>query len=225
MKIANNVHMLKIDNYYLTLLWDEQNLVLVDAGLAEQHEALVDAIKAAGFDPAKITHIIYTHQDGDHVGGGPSIVSVAANAQTMAHVDEAPYIDGRKTPTKLATALANYDNLDDAEKAEMDKIVAKVKTRAFPLSKTLTDGEVLPICGGIEIIHTPGHTPGHICLFLQESCIMVLGDAASIENGALTGFNPQYIQDLELADKSIEKLRKYPMQGAVGYHSGFFKIG
>ncbi|MCL2235803.1 MAG: MBL fold metallo-hydrolase [Defluviitaleaceae bacterium] len=224
MRIADNVEMLKIDDYYLTLLWDDENLVLVDAGLVTQHQTLVDAIKTAGHDPAKITHIIFTHHDMDHVGGGLDMLKVAPNAVTLAHIDEVPYINGDETPTKLAAHLEKYATYDDEAKAQVDASKELTSKTRFPIKEKLNCGDVLPICGGIEIIHTPGHTPGHICLYLQESQIMVLGDAALVEDGKLVGFHPQYIMDMELADKSIEKIKKYPMKGAVVYHGGFSHI-
>ena len=225
MKITDNIQMLKIDSYHLTLLWDDdKNLVLVDAGLDKQHQQLVDAIKSVGFDPGKITHIIFTHQDGDHVGGGVGMMKIAPNAKVLAHKDEVPYIDGRKTPIKFQSSLENYETYDQETKNQIDASKTLIANTRFPIQQELKDGDVLPICGGIEIIHTPGHTPGHICLYLQKSQIMVLGDAANVEGNELVGFNPQYIQDMELADKSIEKIRKYPMKGAIAYHGGFFKF-
>jgi len=224
MGIANNIEMLKIDDYCLTLLWDNENLVLVDAGLADQHQTLVDAIKAVGHDPAKITHIIFTHHDMDHMGGGLGMLKVAPKASTLAHVDETPYINGDETPTKLAAHLEKYDTYDEETKAQVDASKEMTPKTRFPIRQKLVRGDVLPICGGIEIIHTPGHTPGHICLYLQESQIMVLGDSALVEEGKLVGFHPQYIMDMELADKSIEKIKKYPMKGAVVYHGGYHSI-
>ncbi|MCL2621092.1 MAG: MBL fold metallo-hydrolase [Defluviitaleaceae bacterium] len=224
MKITDNIQMLKIDDYHLTLLWDDENLVLVDAGLDTQHQKLVDVIKDAGHDPDKITHIIFTHHDGDHMGGGIGMIKVASNATILAHVDETPYIDGHKTPTKFEAVLAGYDGADQETKDQIDARKEAIVNTRFGVGQELNDGDVLPICGGIEIIHTPGHTPGHICLYLQEGQIMVLGDAASVENSELVGFNPIYIQDMELADKSIEKIKKYPIKGAVAYHGGFFKF-
>jgi len=43
------------------------------------------------------------------------------------------------------------------------------------------DKQVFPICGGIEFVHVPGHTPGHVAVYLQDSRIIVCGDAANIK--------------------------------------------
>ena len=227
MKIANNVEVLEIGDVgkiYLTLAWDDKNLVLMDAGFPGQTEEIVKAIAGAGFSADKLTLLIITHQDMDHIGCVMDLLKIAPAAQVMAHIDEAPYIDGRKTPIKLAAMLENYDSLPDDRKAWCDKMKEGFANRKIPVSKTLSDGEVLSICGGIEVIHTPGHTPGHICLFLLESGVLVGGDAVNIQDGVPSGPNPQHTYNMELGMKSMEKAMKYPVKALVSYHCGYLKM-
>jgi glyoxylase-like metal-dependent hydrolase (beta-lactamase superfamily II) len=40
----------------------------------------------------------------------------------------------------------------------------------------VNDGDEIPALGGIKVLHTPGHTPGSICLFLQQEGIVIVGD-------------------------------------------------
>ena len=40
----------------------------------------------------------------------------------------------------------------------------------------VNDGDELPILGGVKIVHTPGHTLGSICLFLQQERLVIAGD-------------------------------------------------
>jgi glyoxylase-like metal-dependent hydrolase (beta-lactamase superfamily II) len=83
---------------------------------------------------------------------------------------------------------------------------------------------VLSIAGGIEVVHTPGHTPGHIALFLRQERIMVVGDAANIANGRVTGPNPQHSHDMALGKESFDKLTAYYCRGVVSYHCGFLRL-
>ena len=228
MRIADNVEMLEISGMgsviNLTLTWDSDSLVLMDTGFPGQTDAIVQSIAAAGFAAERITHIIITHQDMDHIGCVTDLMKLAPSAQVMAHVDEAPYIDGRKTPIKLAAMLENYDNLPDDRKAWCDRMKEGFANRKITATRTLSDGDVLPICGGIEVIHTPGHTPGHICLFLRESGVLVSGDAVNIEDGEPTGPNPQHTFDMERGLLSMEKAMNYPVKAMVAYHGGYLKI-
>lgn len=228
MKAACNVEILEIHGMgsviYLTLTWDSDNLVLIDAGFPGQTDSILQAIAAAGFSAEQLTHIIITHQDMDHIGCVMDLLKFAPSAQVMAHIDEAPYIDGRKTPIKLAAKLDSYDSLPEDQKEWFDMIKEGYANRKIKISKTLSDGEVLPVCDGIEVIHTPGHTPGHICLFLKESGVLVSGDAVNISDGKPSGPNPQHTFDMELGLRSMEKAMKYPVKAMVAYHCGYLKI-
>ena len=228
MKIADNVEMLEISGtlgtVYLTLTWDSGSLVLVDTGFPGQTDAIVQAIGSAGFSAKNITHIILTHQDMDHVGCAKDLLKLSPNAQVMAHAEEAPYINGQKVPIKLAFMLERYDKLPVDQKAWCDKIKKEYPNFTIQVSHTLSDAEVLPVCGGIEVIHTPGHTPGHISLFLRESSILVTGDALNVTDGTLTGPNPQHTLDMELGLRSMEKAKKFPIKAVVSHHGGYLKV-
>ncbi|MCL2574317.1 MAG: MBL fold metallo-hydrolase [Defluviitaleaceae bacterium] len=236
MKIAENVAMLPITievpdreapmNLNMTLTWDEKNLVLMDAAVPEQSQVIAKLIADEGFDVKNLTHIIITHQDMDHIGSVLELLKLAPNAKVLAHVDEAPHMDGRKTPIRLAGLLAQYDSMPPEAQAQFDEYKKAVDAGQFRLKidQELTDKEVLPICGGIEVVHTPGHMPGHIALFLRESSIMVCGDAANIADGAISGPNPVHTPDMDEAMKSLEKIKGYPLKGIVAYHGGYLEM-
>jgi glyoxylase-like metal-dependent hydrolase (beta-lactamase superfamily II) len=228
MKISLNAEILLIGDrpLYLLLTWDDENLVLIDAGLPNQADLIAKAISKAGFDVKDLTHIILTHQDVDHIGSVKELQKIAPNVKVLAHAEEAPYIDGRKTPVKLAARLARYEELTEDEKEQVKSSQKFVDENRIPIDQELSDEQILPICGGIEVVHTPGHTPGHICLFLHEGQIMVLGDSANVdaEKGEIIDFYPIYIQDMSLAEKSIEKINRFPMQAALSHHTGLLRL-
>ena len=45
------------------------------------------------------------------------------------------------------------------------------------MGEELTDGQVVPFAGGIRVVHTPGHSPGHASYLLEESGVLITGDA------------------------------------------------
>jgi glyoxylase-like metal-dependent hydrolase (beta-lactamase superfamily II) len=45
------------------------------------------------------------------------------------------------------------------------------------VGETFTDGQVIPFAGGIQVVHTPGHSPGHASYLLRESGVLITGDA------------------------------------------------
>lgn len=229
MKLAKNITLLPITregmgNLNLVLAWDDKHLVLVDAGLPGQATAIADAITTAGFNPKDLTHIIITHQDWDHVGSIPELTKLATTAKTIAHSQEAPYIDGRKLPIKLAARLEQYNSIPEEHRAAVDNWKTIYQNTPIPINIQVEDKQVLPICGGIEIVHVPGHTPGHIAVYFQQSRIIVCGDAANIKDGTIVGSNPIHTHDMNMADMSLEKIKGYDLSGVVAYHTGFLAV-
>jgi glyoxylase-like metal-dependent hydrolase (beta-lactamase superfamily II) len=51
------------------------------------------------------------------------------------------------------------------------------------LDEHLEDGDLLDLVGGIRVIFTPGHTPGHLSLYLERPRVLVAGDALTAEGG------------------------------------------
>ncbi len=227
MRIANNVEMLEIASDYgichPVLIWDQDNVVLVDTSYPLQISQIESAVQAAGFELSQINKLILTHQDIDHIGTVKEILAEAPNCQVLASAVEAPYIDGRKTPTKVATFEANYEQLSAEMKSFYNMIKPAFENRRIQIDQTVTEGEVLPICGGIEIVATPGHTPGHISLFLKEDKILIAGDALNIVDGTLNCSNPLFTWDVPQAQQSVAILQQYPVKQIIAFHGGLYQ--
>jgi glyoxylase-like metal-dependent hydrolase (beta-lactamase superfamily II) len=71
---------------------------------------------------------------------------------------------------------------------------------------------------GLRIIATPGHTPGHICVFDPAGSMLILGDAMNNTGNKLTGPNPQYTTDMAQAHQSVKNLAKLTFQRALFGH-------
>ncbi len=75
----------------------------------------------------------------------------------------------------------------------------------FPISRMLADGDVIELAGrvnhGWRVLHTPGHAPGHICLFEPALRVLVLGDMVASQGTILIrpqdGDMTEYLHSLE----------------------------
>ena len=229
MKISENIALITLErpsgsDMNLVLVWDDLNLVLIDAGVPGQAEQIASAISKLGFKTENLTHMIITHQDFDHVGSVADLKKLAPKMQVVAHAEESPYIDGRKLPLKLQARLAEYDSLLNVDKAFVDAWKNMYEKNPIPVDYEVHDGEVFDICGGLEFVHVPGHTPGHIAVYLVESKIIVCGDAANIKDGKVVGSNPVYTHDMDVANESLEKIVDYDLNGLVAYHGGYLEL-
>ncbi len=222
MRIAENVEMLTIlaENgaNYPVLAWDENELVLIDTGLPMQTGLLGEAVAKAGFPLDKVTKVIITHQDLDHIGSAKALADMGA--EILAHEAEAPYIQGDLPSVRLTEMEARLSEMGEDERAFFERTKKGAPYFFVHVDHKLKDGEILDICGGIEVIHTPGHMPGHIALLLKKSNILVAGDAANIADGALTGANPYFTADMETAGASFNKMMSKRPASVVCYHGG-----
>ena len=78
---------------------------------------------------------------------------------------------------------------------------------------------------GLQIIATPGHTPGHICVYDPVGSLVVLGDAMVNINDTLGGPNPKYTADMDQAHESVKKLAKLKFEKAFFGHGNPLEQG
>jgi glyoxylase-like metal-dependent hydrolase (beta-lactamase superfamily II) len=79
-------------------------------------------------------------------------------------------------------------------------------TRAPVDPRPLQGGEVLPILGGLEVVHTPGHTPGSICLYARAHRLLIVGDVLQVIRGRISLPSHLFTEDMPAARRSIARL-------------------
>ena len=219
MRIADSVYVLPIPRgpqeagsyLNLSLIVDEENgTTLVDAGLPDQTEAISAALVEAGIGVRDLRRIIFTHQDLDHVGSGAALVR-QSGARVLAHSADAPYIEGGLRPLKPTPEMLE-------QRPQMRKVLERLEP--VGVDEQVENGSHLDLAGGTQVIFTPGHTPGHISLYLEGSKILIAGDALTAEGGYLNGPNPSATLDMSTAIRSTQKLADLDIDIIVCYHGG-----
>jgi len=171
-----------------------------------------------------ITHIIVTHDDIDHIGSLAALKRSYPEMKIISQEIEAPYIRGTKKSLQLEQAESMLTSLPANELEQAEQFVRFLQSvERVPVDQLVSDKELLPWCGGIEIVHTPGHTPGHISLYLASSKTLIAGDAVVIENGMLDIANPQFTLDLVAAVQSVRRLMTYDIERLYCYHGGLYE--
>ena len=230
MKIADGIEMLKLPMnimgmeriIYPTLIFDNDTVILVDAGVTNSLPEIKRAMEDTGVPFDRLNKIIVTHQDIDHIGGIKPIIDELPVVEVLAHEEDKPYIQGEK---KIIRLNSNFmERINALPEDEREKIIDMFENAQVKVNKTITDGEELDYCGGIIVIHTPGHTPGHICLYHKKSKTLIVGDAMNVVEGQLIGPNKLSMNDEEeeLAINSLKKFEKYDIKNIIIYHGGLF---
>jgi glyoxylase-like metal-dependent hydrolase (beta-lactamase superfamily II) len=212
------------DIIYPVLLQDENELILVDCGYSNFLSILEESASKKGIDFSKLTKVIITHHDHDHMGSLAAIKRKYSHIQIVASEKDAPYVAGEAKSLRLEQAEQTQLNLPP-EQQEVGKAFQHIlkSVENIEVDITVRDGDTFPWCGGIEIIETPGHMPGHISIYLKEFKVLISGDALAIENGNLEIAAPQFTLDMEEAKKSVLKLLDYNTQKIICYHGGEYQ--
>jgi glyoxylase-like metal-dependent hydrolase (beta-lactamase superfamily II) len=131
-------------------------LVLIDAGAGRSSKQIVRNIEMLGLDPASISHLILTHCHIDHIGSAPFFQKQYKTNIVIHELDATPV----ETGDSIRTAANWYDTFFPPTK--VDRKLTGVK-------------EVLQFgAEQLHCLHTPGHTPGSISLYLERDCKRVL---------------------------------------------------
>jgi glyoxylase-like metal-dependent hydrolase (beta-lactamase superfamily II) len=146
---------------------DDGQVTLVDCGLRRAPRRIVAGLAYIGKHPSDVTRIVLTHAHMDHAGGANQMVGATHADGVHIHQDDAPYLEeGRNAPPDLTTTAG--------------RIARRMPGSTFapvPLAQALHDGDVLEVGGGLRVVHTPGHSPGHVSLLHETSGVLITGDA------------------------------------------------
>ena len=197
MEIIPNVHLIPntVANPYLLI--DPDGLTLIDAGLPGSHRKILRYLAGLGYAPGGLKRILITHADFDHVGGLAPL-KAATGARVFASPVEAQAIaEGHASrPLKPRSAITKF---------LFDLMAGLFKPAPVKVDELLADGQILPVLGGLRIVETPGHTPGHISLFAPAAGILFCGDSIVSGETGLRGSSGANNWDQAKSDESVRK--------------------
>ncbi|GIP35665.1 MBL fold metallo-hydrolase [Paenibacillus sp. J2TS4] len=205
------------------ILQDEYDIILIDCGYPNFIPHLEEAANRYDVTLDSITKLIVTHHDMDHIGSLAALKRAYPHINIIAHELEAPYIEGKKKSLRLEQAELTFDALPDEAKPHAEQFIRFLQSiEPVPVDRTVSNDERLPWCGGIDIVHTPGHMPGHMSLYLPASKTLIAGDVVVIERGKLDIANPKFTLDMVEAVRSVQRLLDYDIDQIICYHGGLF---
>ena len=168
--IAPGVHRVRVghgDTENAFVVEGDDGVTLVDVGWASAPDAIVGALAGLGHGPGAIRRIVVTHAHPDHVRG-LARMRERTGAAVIVHVADAAWLGAGRVPPGGRSGAAGR---------ALDRLPFMRWTPVTP-DRTVTDGDLIEGAGGLRVIHTPGHTAGHIALHHEPTRALLLGDAA-----------------------------------------------
>lgn len=164
---------------FVHLLVGTKKIMLVDTCLAHNPEQeIFPYMQQLGIQPSQINYVLISHSDSDHVGGNRIVKDHAPNSMFMCHKLDRPWVED-------VTALleGRYKQFDrphgmSTPDSFVHQLYHDVKT--CPMDMTLEGGEQIWLSEDwyVDVLHTPGHTWGHLSVYDPRSHALIAGEAA-----------------------------------------------
>lgn len=176
-----------------------QRPILIDSGFGSDYAETERFIRDAGVDPAQLQYVVNTHYHSDHVGGNHHLQSRYGVPIAAYHFDGA-MINRRDPHACCADWL-----VQPVEPYTVDRFLAA--------GDVLETGQVT-----LEVLHTPGHTLGHISLYEPRDQVLILGDVVHADDVSWINIFREGVDALERLMATLERLLQLPVRVAVSGH-------
>ncbi len=201
------------------LIQEGEELILCDAGFPNQIDQIASELNRFGFGINELTKVFISHHDHDHIGSLELLKKKNPSIEVIASKSEKVFIDGSEKSLRLIQAEEYNKTLSEQEKEFGDQFVKYLATiNTVSVDKTVKDGDY--VANGIRVISTPGHTPGHLSILLEEESVLFVGDALAYENNQFVIANPEFTLDIDDCMNSIRKIKNMNIQKIICYHGG-----
>jgi glyoxylase-like metal-dependent hydrolase (beta-lactamase superfamily II) len=153
-------------------LIEDDKAALVETGCAVQVPDILEAVDRLGYDIRKLSYIIPTHVHADHAGGAGLLARQLPQAKVVAHSRAVKVLADASILERMMQVFAQIYGENAKERfGEMVPIAEERFVRVEDEDRIALGSREL------QIIHTPGHDPNHLCYLDTRSRGVFCGDA------------------------------------------------
>jgi glyoxylase-like metal-dependent hydrolase (beta-lactamase superfamily II) len=180
--------------------------MLVDTGAPGRGDAILRDLASIGVQPIQVRKIVLTHHHVGHTGALWQLKR-RCGAIALAHKADAPYITGKRPRRASRRPVERVFHSAIAR-------VGFVEPTATSVERLLGDNDEV---NGWRFIHTPGQTPGHICLHRRD--VLISGDLVMASAGAFREAPAQTIVDPVAYHTSLQTIARLDFEMILPAHN------
>jgi glyoxylase-like metal-dependent hydrolase (beta-lactamase superfamily II) len=188
---------------------DDGQVTLIDCGVKRSPDRMSAGLQTVGIAHQDVTRILLSHAHRDHAGGVAEMAR-RTDAPVSVHSDDAALVRaGKSAPLDQSLRLGRL----------LSRLERKGKPAFEPVEvdEELTDGQLLAIGGGLRVLHTPGHSPGHVSFLHEPTGVLITGDALFNLRGI--GFSiPFFCTDFRLSRRTAQRFSELDFSVAAFTH-------
>ena len=198
MKVLDHIHVIPNVQANSYLIVEPDGLTIIDTGMPFSEKQTLKYIASLGHSPEEIKRTIITHADLDHYGCLAALQE-ASGARTYASQSEAEAMARGGSSRPVNRSIGRFQGF-------MIRLMGKyLKPTPIQVDEMLTDGQVLPVLGGLQVVETPGHSPGHLSFFVPSLRVLFCGDSMKSNDKGLRASRSRNNWNQSLAEASVRK--------------------
>jgi glyoxylase-like metal-dependent hydrolase (beta-lactamase superfamily II) len=183
MELAAGIHRIEgrfAGRYLFQHLLVGERVLLVDTGIVDTPEELIfPYLESIGRSPAEVDYVLCTHPDTDHYGGNGVVRRHAPNSRVLAHELDVHWLEDAKAMVAERYDCFREDHGIGDSREDLDASLALCGD-PVPVDIAVRGGEWVALSEDwrVELLHTPGHSEGHLSLWDPRSATLIIADAA-----------------------------------------------
>lgn len=193
------------------VILDEDGVTLVDTGLPYNQGRILAYLQQLGQPPSAVRRILVTHADRDHMGSVAALKALTGARVFASPLEGAAMALGQETRRPRmgpALRLALW----------VLRRTLFVTVRPAAADVALEDGQELPVYGGLRVLATPGHTPGHVSFYAPGPGVLFAGDSLRVLGGRLrVSSGPNTAEPAAAEDSAERQLALQPRLVCAGH--------
>jgi len=189
----------------------QERTILIDTGVTDTPDKLIfPYLQQVGIDPAGIDMAVITHGDIDHFGGNAAVRRAAPKCLLISHKTDRAWASDREVTRRERYQMFEADH-GVGYPAETLAWFMELSGPPVPVDLAVSGGELIRIGPdwAVELLHVPGHTPGHLVVWDLQHQALFLGEAAlgfGLRDSTGRYFGPPPYYDREAYLSTVQRL-------------------
>lgn len=170
-KVTEGVYMLPgvVSRQYIVI--GDAGAILIDAGLPGNGKAVLATLTQLRIAPGDLKYILVTHADADHYGAANEIRAATGALVNASAVEAEAMAAGRSSRPLTPKGF---------ERLFYGLLSPLIRAKPTLVDGVFCEGDHI---GDLTVVASPGHTPGHISLLLEQRSVLFAGDSIQIKGG------------------------------------------
>lgn len=183
---------------------DEDDVTLIDTCMQSNGRDTLAALDQLSIPIERIRRILVTHWHNDHTAGC-RVIREQSGCEIYCHPKDRSYLEGGLIPRGfrgLARLVPEMGPL-----VLIKGLLGGVVPKSTTIDHVVDDGDL--VADRFVVVHTPGHTSGHVAYYDQRTKVLFAGDALAVIRGRLRFMSRPVTLDRQAAWSSMQRLMDF----------------